>query len=126
MSIRPAQKVAICNQPDAPLFLHDEICLLDANGNTIEVMRLRTYDPATLALRAERLINILTGADASGTPVACPCGNGGGGSPVANALTFVNGVLTSVVNGQSAAIPLRDNQLQSLGGVPLGYLLPLT
>ncbi len=125
MSIRPAQKVAICNQPDAPLFLHDEICLLDANGNTIEAMRLRTYDPATLALRAERLINILTGADATGTPIACPC-DSNGTTPATNALTFVNGVLTSVVNGQSAAVPLRGNQLQSLGGVPLGYLLPLT
>jgi hypothetical protein len=125
MSVRPAQKVQVCNAPDSPLFVHDEICLLDAAGNTVEAMRLRTYDPLTLALRAERVINILTGGDATGTPVACPCGNGGGGTPATNVLTFANGTLTSVVNGQSAAVVLRGQLLQSLGGVQLGYLLPL-
>lgn len=124
MSVRPAQKVQVCNQPDAPLFVHDEICVVDAAGNTVEAMRLRTYDPVSLALRTERLINILTGADVTGTPVACPC-DSAGNSPVANALTFVGGVLTSMVNGQSAAVPLRGQLLQSLGDVQLGYLLPL-
>lgn len=125
MSIRPARKVELCNQPDAPIFVHDEICLLDANGVAVEAMRLRTYDPTTLALRAERLINTLTGADATGTPVACPC-DSGDTTPAINVLTFNNGVLTSVVSGQSAAVPLRGQMLQSLGGVQLGYLLPLT
>lgn len=125
MSVRPAQKVSVCNQPDAALFVHDEICLQDAAGNTIEAMRLRTYDPVTLALRAERLIDILTGADATGTPIACPC-DSSGTTPATNALTFVNGMLTSLVNGQSAAVPLRGQILQSVGGVQLGYLLPLT
>jgi hypothetical protein len=124
MSVRPAQKVSVCNQQEAALFVHDEICLQDAGGNTIEAMRLRTYDPVTLGLRAERLINILTGADATGTPVACPC-ESSGTTPATNALIFVNGVLTSIVNGQSAAVPLRGQILQSLGGVRLGYLLPL-
>ena len=125
MSVRPAQKVNICNQPNSPIFVHDEICLLDANGMAFEAMRLRTYDPTTLALRTERLIDTLTGADATGTPVACPCVSGGT-TPATNALTLVNGVLTSVVNGQGAAVPLRGPMLQSLGGVQLGYLLPLT
>ena len=126
MSVRPAQKVSVCNQPDAALFVHDEICLLDAAGNTVEAMRLRTYDPSTLALKAERLINILTGADVTGTPVACPCANPGSGTPTPVALTFTNGILTSTVDGQSVAAPLRGQLLQSLGGVQLGYLLPLT
>ena len=126
MSVRPAQKVQVCNAPGSPLFVHDEICLVDAAGNTVEAMRLRTYDPLTLALKAERVINILTGGDATGTPVACPCNSNGGTTPPAtNVLTFANGTLTSIVNGQSAAVALRGQILQSLGGVPLGYLLPL-
>ena len=124
MSVRPAQKVQVCNAPDSPLFVHDEICLVDAAGNTVEAMRLRTYDPLTLALKAERVINILTGGDATRTPVACPCGSTGT-TPATNVLTFANGTLTSIVNGQSAAVALRGQILQSLGGVQLGYLLPL-
>ena len=124
MSVRPAQKVQVCSTPTSPLFVHDEICLLDANGVAFEAMRLRTYDPATLALKAERLINILTGADATGTPVACPC-DSAGTTPATNALTFATGVLTSVVNGQSAAVPLRGQLQADAFGVPLGYLLAL-
>jgi hypothetical protein len=53
------------------------------------------------------------------------CAGGGGTTTITNALAFGGGVLTSIVNGQSAAVPLRGQILQSLGGVSLGYLLPM-
>lgn len=47
-----------------------------------------------------------------------------GKSAVTNSLSLANGILTSTVNGGGAAVALRGEPLQSLGGVSLGYLLP--
>lgn len=44
---------------------------------------------------------------------------------ISHALAFSAGTFTSIVNGAAAGVALRGNMLQSLGGVSLGYLLPV-
>lgn len=52
-----------------------------------------------------------------------PC-TSGNSATISNSLAFADGLLTSIVNGVAATISLRGELLQSLGGIPLGYLLP--
>ena len=123
-SVRPAQRVQVCGQPATTLFVQDEICIDDGAGNAVQAMRFRTLDPTTLATINQRIVGTLTGADVTGLPMACPCDDDLGGT-VTNVLSLINGSLTSTVNGVAASVALRGDILQSLGGVQLGYLLPL-
>ena len=144
MSVRPAQKVAICNQPDAPLFVHDEICMEDSAGNVREAMRFRTLDPVTLATITERVVDTLTGLDVTGTPVACPCEDDAtlsdlcaqlgslplsGSNPTAATL-FIGADCHRYTLAQMQAVvtpalltALRGPEQFDAFGVPIGYLL---
>ena len=132
MSVRPAQKITVCNPAgllpnSGGLLVTDEICV-DVGGRVMtEATRYRLLDPVTLATQNERLVDILTGQVVTGTPVACPCAGaaGGGVGPVTNALAYAKGFLTSTVNGVATTIDPRGHLVTDAFGAPQGYLLPL-
>ena len=145
MSVRPAKSVKLCNAPSANLFVQDEICLDDGAGVISEAMRFRTLDPLTLATIAERLVDTLTGLDAVGIPVACPCADDdatlsdlcaqlaalpmSGSNPLA-ATAFIGADCQKYTLAQLQAVvtpamlvALRGPEQFDAFGVPLGYLL---
>lgn len=69
--------------------------------------------------------NILTLRNGQGDPLAQEDLSALAAPATTHTLTFSNGELTSVVNGVQQVLNLRGSMLQSLGGVNLGYLLPL-
>ncbi len=145
MSVRPAQKVTICNQPAANLFVQDAICIQDGAGNVSEALRVRTLDPVTLATINVRITDVLTGNDVVGTPVACPCEDGSssvsdlcaqlaalpisGANPITTT-TFIGADCQKYTLAQMQAVvtpalltALRGPEQFDAFGVPIGYLL---
>lgn len=144
MSVRPAKSVKLCNAPSVNLFVQDEICLEDGAGVISEAMRFRTLDPLTLATIAERVVDTLTGLDAVGIPVACPCDDEAALSDLCAQLAAlpISGVAptaaTTLIGAdcqkytlaqlQAVVTPallvaLRGPEQYDAFGVPIGYLL---